>query len=110
LLLYHVVADYEAEEDDKFLDSDTTCQMPSRLQQWHHNIVNKLAEFTTMFEKQVNTFNNLTHKQALRNYEKEQMMGRRLTERPRDRDVDGGDASSESKLVFEMLAHPILRE
>ncbi|KAF9618334.1 hypothetical protein IFM89_000969 [Coptis chinensis] len=64
LLPYHVVADYEAEEDDKFLDSDTTGQMPSRLQQWDHNIVNKLAEFTTMFEKQVNTFNNLTHKQA----------------------------------------------
>ncbi|KAF9618817.1 hypothetical protein IFM89_002685, partial [Coptis chinensis] len=76
LLLYHVVADYEAEEDDKFLDSDTTGQMPSRLQQRDHNIVNKLAEFATMFEKQVNTFNNLTHKQATGELRaEEQLMG-----------------------------------
>ncbi|CAL4906842.1 unnamed protein product [Urochloa decumbens] len=39
LLAYHVVADYEAEEDDRILDSDTSGQIPSRLQQWDHNIL-----------------------------------------------------------------------
>ncbi|XP_044984703.1 cell division protein FtsZ 1 isoform X3 [Hordeum vulgare subsp. vulgare] len=39
LLPYHVVADYEAEEDDRILDSDATGQIPSRLQQWDHNIL-----------------------------------------------------------------------
>ncbi|KAK8507508.1 hypothetical protein V6N12_072764 [Hibiscus sabdariffa] len=32
LLPYHVVADCEAEEDDRVLDSDPTAQMPSRSQ------------------------------------------------------------------------------
>ncbi|KAF3787215.1 hypothetical protein EJ110_NYTH23701 [Nymphaea thermarum] len=64
LLPYHVVADYEAEEDDKLLDADPTGQMMSRLQQWDHNIAVKIAEFTATFEKQVLAFNILTRKRA----------------------------------------------
>lgn len=64
LLPYHVVADYEAEEDDRILDSDTTGQMPSRSQQWDHMIAAKSAEFTTQFEKQVLAFNIISRKRA----------------------------------------------
>ncbi|XP_031117384.1 putative mediator of RNA polymerase II transcription subunit 12 [Ipomoea triloba] len=62
LLPYHVVADYEAEEDDKILDSDTTGQILSRSQQWDHNIAAKVAEFTATFEKQVLAFNIISRK------------------------------------------------
>ncbi|RAL46308.1 hypothetical protein DM860_015301 [Cuscuta australis] len=62
LLPYHVVADYEAEEDDKILDSDTTGQILSRSQQWDHNISAKVAEFTATFEKQVLAFNIISRK------------------------------------------------
>ncbi|KAI4992656.1 hypothetical protein ZWY2020_059513 [Hordeum vulgare] len=65
LLPYHVVADYEAEEDDRILDSDATGQIPSRLQQWDHNILVKIAEFTTTFEKQVLAYNIMTKKRAI---------------------------------------------
>ncbi|GAB4850604.1 hypothetical protein Ancab_029913 [Ancistrocladus abbreviatus] len=64
LLPYHVVADYEAEEDDKILDSDTTGQMLSRSQQWDHNIAAKVAEFAATFEKQALAFNIITRKRA----------------------------------------------
>ncbi|KAK9144135.1 hypothetical protein Sjap_004038 [Stephania japonica] len=64
LLPYHVVADYEAEEDDRLLDSDTTGQMPSRAQQWDHTIAAKISEFTATFEKQVLAFNIISRKRV----------------------------------------------
>ncbi|KAL1211500.1 hypothetical protein V5N11_023511 [Cardamine amara subsp. amara] len=64
LLPYHVVADYEAEEDDKILDSDPTGQTLSRCQQWDNNIAAKVAEFTATFEKQVQAFNMITQKRS----------------------------------------------
>uniref|UniRef100_A0A7N0ZZB7 GLTSCR protein conserved domain-containing protein n=1 Tax=Kalanchoe fedtschenkoi TaxID=63787 RepID=A0A7N0ZZB7_KALFE len=64
LLPYHVVADYEAEEDDRILDSDTTGQMLSRPQQWDNNIAAKVAEFTGTFEKQVYAFNLISRKRG----------------------------------------------
>ncbi|KAK4362771.1 hypothetical protein RND71_018012 [Anisodus tanguticus] len=79
LLPYHVVADYEAEEDDKILDSDTSGQMFSRSQQWDHNIAVKVAEFTATFEKQVLAFNIISHKR------------------------DHGDFRTEEKLMLEQL-------
>ncbi|CAH8360049.1 unnamed protein product [Eruca vesicaria subsp. sativa] len=62
LLPYHVVADYEAEEDDMILHSDTTSQGMSRSQQWDDNIAAKVGEFTDAFEKQVQAFNMITQK------------------------------------------------
>uniref|UniRef100_A0A7N0TBY5 GLTSCR protein conserved domain-containing protein n=1 Tax=Kalanchoe fedtschenkoi TaxID=63787 RepID=A0A7N0TBY5_KALFE len=64
LLPYHVVADYEAEEDDRILDSDTTGQMLSRSLQWDNNIAAKVAEFTGTFEKQVYAFNLISRKRG----------------------------------------------
>ncbi|CAN8260557.1 unnamed protein product [Cochlearia groenlandica] len=61
LLPYHVVSDYEAEEDDKMiLDSDTTGQPLSRTRQWDNNIAAKVAEYTATFEKQAEAFNIIT--------------------------------------------------
>ena len=74
LLPYHVVADYEAEEDDRILDSDTTGQMPSRSQQWDHNIAAKVAEFTATFEKQALAFNIISRKRALGEFRSEERM------------------------------------
>ncbi|KAG8093291.1 hypothetical protein GUJ93_ZPchr0012g21873 [Zizania palustris] len=74
LLPYHVVADYEAEEDDRILDSDMTGQIPSRLQQWDHNIVVKIAEFTTTFEKQVLAYNIMTKKRAIGEFRSEERL------------------------------------
>lgn len=74
LLPYHIVADYEAEEDDRILDSDTTGQIPSRLQQWDHNILAKLAEFTSTFEKQVLAFNIMSKKRALGEFRSEERL------------------------------------
>lgn len=74
LLPYHVVADYEAEEDDRILDSDTTGQIPSRLQQWDHNILVKIAEFTTTFEKQVLAYNIMTKKRAIGEFRSEERL------------------------------------
>ncbi|KAF5442591.1 hypothetical protein F2P56_035232, partial [Juglans regia] len=74
LLPYHVVADYEAEEDDKILDSDTTGQMPSRSQQWDHNIAAKVAEFTATFEKQALAFNIISRKRALGEFRSEERL------------------------------------
>ncbi|XP_065862834.1 uncharacterized protein [Euphorbia lathyris] len=74
LLPYHVVADYEAEEDDRILDSDTTGQMPSRCQQWDHNIAAKVAEFTGTFEKQALAFNIITRKRALGEFRSEERL------------------------------------
>lgn len=62
LLPYHVVADYEAEEDDRLLESDTTSQTIPRSLQWDNNIAAKVAEFTATFEKQVQAFNMITEK------------------------------------------------
>lgn len=67
-----MVADYEAEEDDRILDSDTTGQMPSRSQQWDHTILLKLSEFTATFEKQVLAFNIISRKRALGEFRSEE--------------------------------------
>jgi len=74
LLPYHVVADYEAEEDDRILDSEATGQIPSRLQQWDHNILVKIAEFTTTFEKQVLAYNIMTKKRAIGEFRSEERL------------------------------------
>ncbi|KAI4322008.1 hypothetical protein L6164_021734 [Bauhinia variegata] len=74
LLPYHVVADYEAEEDDRILDSDTTGQMLSRSQQWDNNIVAKVSEFTATFEKQALAFNIISRKRALGEFRSEERL------------------------------------
>ncbi|MBA0824671.1 hypothetical protein Goarm_021324 [Gossypium armourianum] len=74
LLPYHVVADYEAEEDDKILDSDTTGQMPSRSQQWDNNIAAKVAEFTATFEKQALAFNIISRKRGVGEFRSEERL------------------------------------
>lgn len=74
LLPYHVVADYEAEEDDRILDSDTTGQMLSRSQQWDHNIAAKVSEFAATFEKQVFAFNIINRKRALGEFRSEERL------------------------------------
>ncbi|CAN6347634.1 unnamed protein product [Urochloa humidicola] len=74
LLAYHVVADYEAEEDDRILDSDSSGQIPSRLQQWDHNILVKISEFTTTFEKQVLAYNIMTKKRAIGEFRSEERL------------------------------------
>ncbi|CDP04911.1 unnamed protein product [Coffea canephora] len=74
LLPYHVVADYEAEEDDKILDSDPSGQMLSRSQQWDHNIAAKVAEFTATFEKQVLAFNIISRKRDLGEFRTEEKL------------------------------------
>lgn len=74
LLPYHVVADYEAEEDDRILYSDTTGQMLSRGQQWDNNIAAKVAEFSETFRKQVFAFNIINHKRALGEFRMEERL------------------------------------
>ncbi|GMJ11327.1 BRAHMA-interacting protein 2 [Hibiscus trionum] len=74
LLPYHVVADYEAEEDDRILDSDTTGQVPSRSQQWDHNIAAKVAEFTATFEKQALAFNIISRKRSAGEFRSEERL------------------------------------
>lgn len=69
-----MVADYEAEEDDRILDSDTTGQMPSRSQQWDHTILAKLNEFTATFEKQVLAFNIISRKRTLGEFRSEEKL------------------------------------
>ncbi|KAJ0244553.1 Mediator of RNA polymerase II transcription subunit-like protein [Hirschfeldia incana] len=82
LLPYHVVADYEAEEDEMILHSDTTTTsqtVVSRSQQWDDNIAAKVGEFAETFEKQVQAFNA-------------------ISQRRRD-----GELRSEERLVVEQL-------
>lgn len=74
MLPYHVVADYEAEEDDRILDSDTTGQVLSRTQQWDQSIANKVSEFTATFEKQVNAFNAISRKRAFGEFRSEERL------------------------------------
>ncbi|KAK6145810.1 hypothetical protein DH2020_019679 [Rehmannia glutinosa] len=74
LLPYHVVADYEAEEDDKILDSAATGQILSRSQQWDHNIAAKVAEFSATFEKQVLAFNIISRKRGLGEFRTEEKL------------------------------------
>lgn len=69
-----MVADYEAEEDDRILDSDTTGQMLSRSQQWDNNIAAKVAEFTATFEKQVYAFNIISRKRAAGEFRSEERL------------------------------------
>lgn len=69
-----MVADYEAEEDDKILDSATTGQILSRSQQWDHNIAAKVAEFTATFEKQVLAFNIISRKRGLGEFRTEEKL------------------------------------
>ncbi|KAL8240092.1 hypothetical protein R6Q59_013447 [Mikania micrantha] len=72
LLPYHVVADYEVEEDDRILDSDTTGQVLSRTQQWDQSIANKVSEFTATFEKQVLAFNIISRRRAIGEFRSEE--------------------------------------
>ncbi|KAI4363970.1 hypothetical protein MLD38_020119 [Melastoma candidum] len=74
LLPYHVVADYEMEEDDRILDSDPKGQPLSRSQQWDHNISAKVAEFTSTFEKQVMAFNMISRKRAQGEFRSEERL------------------------------------
>ncbi|CAA6659980.1 unnamed protein product [Spirodela intermedia] len=74
LLPYHVVADYEAEEDDRILDSDATGQVPSRLMQWDHNILSRIHDFTNTFEKQVLAFNIMSRKRAQGEFRSEERL------------------------------------
>ncbi|KAL6006473.1 hypothetical protein ACLOJK_037427 [Asimina triloba] len=74
LLPYHVVADYEAEEDDRILDSDMTGQMLSRSQQWDHTIATKVAEFIATFEKQVMAFNIISRKRSVGEFRAEEKL------------------------------------
>ncbi|EOA31958.1 hypothetical protein CARUB_v10015200mg [Capsella rubella] len=64
LLPYHVVADYEAEEEAKILESDPTSQTLPLCQLWDNNIAAKVAEFTAKFEEQVQTFNMITQERS----------------------------------------------
>ncbi|KAE9593474.1 hypothetical protein Lal_00028813 [Lupinus albus] len=74
LLPYHVVADYEAEEDDRLLYSDTTGEVLSRSQQWDNNISAKIAEFTATFEKQALAFNIISQKRGLGEFRSEERL------------------------------------
>ncbi|XP_047327552.1 GATA zinc finger domain-containing protein 10-like [Impatiens glandulifera] len=74
LLPYHAVADYEAEEDDRILDSDSMGQVMSRSQQWDLNIAAKVAEFTATFEKQVMAFNIISRKWAVGEFRSEERL------------------------------------
>ncbi|KAH9308154.1 hypothetical protein KI387_036065 [Taxus chinensis] len=64
ILPYHVVADYEFEEDDRILDSDTTGQVLSRSQVWEQNILAKIGELNAAFERQIHTYNSLLRRRA----------------------------------------------
>jgi len=64
ILPYHVVADHEADEDDRILDSDTTGQLLSRSQVWDQNIISKVGEFTGAFEKQMHFFNSILKRRS----------------------------------------------
>ncbi|KAG6383862.1 hypothetical protein SASPL_156369 [Salvia splendens] len=66
--------DYEAEEDDKILDTATTGQILSRSQQWDNNIAAKVAEFTATFEKQVLAFNIISRKRGLGEFRTEEKL------------------------------------
>lgn len=59
LLPYHVVADYEEDEDENIINSS---ELMSKSQRWEHDISTKMSEFTTIFEKQVDTFNHISNK------------------------------------------------
>lgn len=74
LLPYHVVADYEAEEDDRILDSDTTGQLLSRSQQWDNNIAAKVSEFVATFEKQALAFNIISRKRSMGEFRSEERL------------------------------------
>ncbi|WOL12622.1 hypothetical protein Cni_G21389 [Canna indica] len=74
LLPYHVVSDYEAEEDDRLLDNDTTGNTVSRLQQWDNSILSKVTEFTTTFEKQVLAFNIMSRKRGMGEFRSEERL------------------------------------
>ncbi|KAK4268279.1 hypothetical protein QN277_024959 [Acacia crassicarpa] len=74
LLPYHVVADYEAEEDDRILDNDTTGQLLSRSQQWDNNIAAKVSEFVATFEKQAYAFNIINGKRASGEFRSEERL------------------------------------
>lgn len=64
LLPYHVVADYEAEEEARILESDTTSQTLPLCQQWDNNIAAKVAEFTAKFEEQAQAFNRINQRRS----------------------------------------------
>ncbi|XP_059660462.1 uncharacterized protein LOC132306893 [Cornus florida] len=99
LLPYHVVADYEAEEDDRILDSDTTGQMVSRSQQWDHNIAAKVAEFMVTFEKQALAFNIISRKRTVGEFRSEERLM-----------IEQALLQEERRAVFEVRAEMESRE
>ncbi|CAN8255324.1 unnamed protein product [Cochlearia groenlandica] len=115
LLLYHVVADYEAEEEDRILGSDTTGQALSRSQQWDNNIAAKVAEFTATLEKQALAFNIITRKRTMGEFRSEErlMVEQALLQEERKAliklktDIDrekAGQEAHEAKLRMSALA------
>ncbi|XP_010463796.1 PREDICTED: putative uncharacterized protein DDB_G0271606 [Camelina sativa] len=65
LLPYHVVADYEAEEEEaKILESDQTSKTLPLCQLWDNNIAAKFEEFKATFEEQTQAFNKITQKRS----------------------------------------------
>lgn len=69
-----MVSDYEAEEDDRVLDSDITGQMLSLSQKWNHNIAAKVVEFAATSEKQVYAFNIISRKRPLGEFRSEERL------------------------------------
>ncbi|XVE62337.1 hypothetical protein DITRI_Ditri06bG0110000 [Diplodiscus trichospermus] len=94
LLPYHLVADYEA-EDDRILDSDTTGQMPSCSQQWDSNI----AEFTATLETQALAFNIISRKRTMGEFRSEERLM-----------VEQALLREEKKAMFELRAKIVSRE
>ncbi|RWW05772.1 hypothetical protein GW17_00030934, partial [Ensete ventricosum] len=74
LLPYHVVSDYNSEEDDRILESDTTGDTKSRSQQWDNDVLGTVTKFNAMFEKQVGNFNMMLRKRAQGEFRSEERL------------------------------------
>ncbi|URD92339.1 hypothetical protein MUK42_01789 [Musa troglodytarum] len=74
LLPYHVVSDYNAEEDDRVLESDTTGDITSRSQQWDNDALDAVTKFNATFEKQVRNFNMMLRKRAQGEFRSEERL------------------------------------
>ncbi|URD91838.1 hypothetical protein MUK42_01873 [Musa troglodytarum] len=74
LLPYHVVSDYNTEEDDRVLESDTTGDITSRSQQWDNDALDAVTKFNATFEKQVRNFNMMLRKRAQGEFRSEERL------------------------------------
>ncbi|CAL9048329.1 unnamed protein product [Musa banksii] len=74
LLPYHVVSDYNAEEDDRVLESDTTGDSKSRSQQWDNDVLDAVTKVNATFEKQVRNFNMMLRKRAQGEFRSEERL------------------------------------